>query len=382
MIDMPVPGASLPNLHPALVHFPIALWLAAIIFDLACLLLRRYRWIDHAAAALYTLGAAGAAAAYLAGEQAEDSLHDVPAALETLIQEHADLGWWTLVIFFVVASARLGVAALNRRDEHQRLAGLRWVVLLGALGGGWVLIETADHGGALVYGHGLAVSSAAANPAPSPASPAVEPPAATSPAASPDSSPAESHLLLESDGSMTWTPGPNDTAGLGTILSEAPGSDPQAVSFASAPEAEAAGEGLPLRIKGRGLLLLPSKWNDVQLEAVVDLTGLDGAVGLAHHAHGVDDVGVFQVSSKGLATLVHFVDGGTRQLDESSMALPAQPMKITVSLAGQHLKGMVNGKVVAHGHEHQKASGSVGLLLDGTGIVRILSIKVQPLSRP
>src|SRR5213593_2910478 len=130
---------SLPNLHPAVVHFPIALWLSALLFDIACLLLKRYRWIDFAAAALYALGAAGAGAACLAGESAEDSLQDLPASLETFVENHSDWGWRTLYLFGLVAVLRLAITWLNRREAKQRLAGARWLVLLAALSGAWSL---------------------------------------------------------------------------------------------------------------------------------------------------------------------------------------------------------------------------------------------------
>lgn len=44
------------KLHPAMVHFPIGLLLAAALFDAGCLVFRRFLWLDRTAAALMTLG--------------------------------------------------------------------------------------------------------------------------------------------------------------------------------------------------------------------------------------------------------------------------------------------------------------------------------------
>ena len=70
---------SLPNLHPALVHFPIALVPMAILADVLRLIFRRQEWLDRAATGLYIAAALGALAALWAGEQAADGLVAVPA---------------------------------------------------------------------------------------------------------------------------------------------------------------------------------------------------------------------------------------------------------------------------------------------------------------
>ena len=53
-----------PNVHPLLVHFPIALLLAAVATDVAGWILRYNRWLRHVATFLYVVGTLTIVATY------------------------------------------------------------------------------------------------------------------------------------------------------------------------------------------------------------------------------------------------------------------------------------------------------------------------------
>jgi uncharacterized membrane protein len=174
MLEKLLSSTALPNLHPAVVHFPIALLTVAIAFDVACLVLRR-EWLDRSAAALYALGALGAWAAYLAGDEAAEGLGNVPAAVGRLIDEHEEWALRTLITFAIVAAARLLITWRERRQQQIGLIPARAAIVVAALGGLWMLVQTAERGGALVYRNGVAVSSAPAGAPAAAAPPAAKP---------------------------------------------------------------------------------------------------------------------------------------------------------------------------------------------------------------
>jgi hypothetical protein len=60
----------------------------------------------------------------------------------------------------------------------------------------------------------------------------------------------------------------------------------------------------------------------------------------------------------------------------SRAELLAGVFTLAVSAAGRHLKGLIDGKTVAHGKVAPAAEGSCGLLVDGRGIVRVHSLRV------
>jgi uncharacterized membrane protein len=154
--------SSLPNLHPALVHLPLALLPAAALCDLQALLFPTRVWLERAASLLYVFAALGAGAAFLAGERAADTIGPQSAEVRSILEEHEDLARDALVPLIGLAIVR---PFLSWRDrDRPRLTGTVWrfVLFLGACGALVLLAATADHGGNLVYGHGVAVRKTAA----------------------------------------------------------------------------------------------------------------------------------------------------------------------------------------------------------------------------
>ncbi|MCG6962825.1 MAG: hypothetical protein LJE95_06080 [Acidobacteria bacterium] len=186
MLQFLLSHTALPNLHPALVHFPIALLMTAFAVDVACLVLRRQRWLDRTATLLYVLGAIAAGATYLAGQKAAESLVNVPSSAQPAIYDHEDAAFLTLVFFAVVALFRLLVWYRDRRAMGWTPLGpFRLLVLAAALVGQFLIARTADKGGALVYRDGVAVSAPAPAPTPTRTEPAATPTPLPSPAPSP-----------------------------------------------------------------------------------------------------------------------------------------------------------------------------------------------------
>ena len=124
---------SLPNFHPAVVHFPLALLPTAIFFDLVGLAMRRQEWLDRAASALYGAAALGGLLAQWAGERAADSLIGVPATIEPRIAEHSDWAHNAVWALGILAMVRLWVTLWDRESKRLALRSLVVILALGAL---------------------------------------------------------------------------------------------------------------------------------------------------------------------------------------------------------------------------------------------------------
>jgi uncharacterized membrane protein len=155
LLDAALAAASLPNLHPAIVHFPVALLATAFGFDLACLLFRRQVWLDRAAPALYALGTLGAGIAYLTGEAAAEAMTDIPGVAQVAIAEHQRFALWTLIAFSGVSLLRLLLSWLDRKDKRLAVGFFRLLVLAAALGAQSLLFLAAENGWGLVFKHQL-----------------------------------------------------------------------------------------------------------------------------------------------------------------------------------------------------------------------------------
>lgn len=139
------------SLHPLLVHFPIALFVSALAFDLVGVLWRRAAFTS---AGLYaqTLGALAAGLAVITGNQAEEAAERL-MGIEEVLEWHERLGtatWW-------VALAAVALRWYLTRKEP--LGPALRALMLGLSLGLAILVGVAGfYGGKLVYDFGAGVA--------------------------------------------------------------------------------------------------------------------------------------------------------------------------------------------------------------------------------
>ena len=135
-------------LHPAVVHFPIALTFAALLFEAASRA-PRWRTLATASLVLIVLAATSAVAAVITGDVAHEEVV-VPVAARALLEQHEELGELLAWGLGLLAVARVVLARFGRHDGP---LGWLYLVLLGVLCG--VVAYQGHLGGRLVYEHGV-----------------------------------------------------------------------------------------------------------------------------------------------------------------------------------------------------------------------------------
>ena len=141
----------MPNIHPLLVHFPIALIFMVAIFDLIGALSKNRSFV-FAANALTVFAAVGAIAAVVSGILAEGSIWH-PGAAHDLLETHETVGFVFLGIIVVLAIFRFVIG--------DRIYGsMGWIAVLIGVIGVTVVSYGGYLGGEMVYTHGAGVKQA------------------------------------------------------------------------------------------------------------------------------------------------------------------------------------------------------------------------------
>lgn len=334
-----------PNVHPMIVHFPIAFVIGAIGADLLSLLVRRWDWLRPTTVALYLVAGASAVLTYFTGTWAADAV-SVPAEAQSVLTEHSNLGWWTMWFFGLYALVRLGThhwpTTRHRRD-------LQALLLLVALGGGYLLYETGDHGAEMVFRYGVGVQRAETEPV------SVEP-----------------GLSIGETG-WQWQP-QSDTAWTKrmTWLEGRP-SDIDATLDTT----DAGRVALLLRPNAPVTFVVPDTLGAVQVSAEVNVDGFGGTLWMLHHVQGPVSYDALSIDDTAL-TLGRMSRGSWATFATGSADVSGWT-RVRVVGDGTHFRGYVGDQLVVHGHGDAADLGAAGLRLEGRGRVRLRSLRAEAL---
>ncbi|HUK31991.1 MAG TPA: DUF2231 domain-containing protein [Candidatus Acidoferrum sp.] len=137
------------NYHPLFVHFPIALWLAALLYEVLSVWRARDDWHRTAIRLLY-LGTLGAVAAAASGFLAQSSVPLIGLVADVLeIHE---------TIMLITTSLSLALCILCYAKRGDFTAGLRRIFLAGLIALAILTAVGADRGSQLVYQYATSVN--------------------------------------------------------------------------------------------------------------------------------------------------------------------------------------------------------------------------------
>lgn len=135
------------EVHPALVHFPIAFWIAAIVLELHAIR-RPSRTTTRVAYGLLLAGVVGGVLAAAFGLVAFLTLPAHSSETGSLMYAHLGLALGALVLF--------SVCAVTRWPRRAQPLPMRWTIVLGL--GGMLVVAAGFIGGHIVYRGGAGVA--------------------------------------------------------------------------------------------------------------------------------------------------------------------------------------------------------------------------------
>jgi uncharacterized membrane protein len=148
MFEIPIP------LHPAIVHFPIALIFLGALLSTLTIFTRRGALPQFAAVTLILAAALAQLAISTGGDQAEAVLKRMPEA-KPLILVHAEWGEWVRNVALIAAISAVLALAFYRVANIRRVLAFITTLIAGAAC--YCVFEAAEHGAAMVYHHGVGV---------------------------------------------------------------------------------------------------------------------------------------------------------------------------------------------------------------------------------
>lgn len=344
-----------PNVHPLIIHFPIVLIVLAVTIDFINLYFRQI-WVRKSVVSLYLLSALGVIAAYLSGKQAADSVQIAPQAISVL-NNHAD--WAEITVWFVVVYSLIRlIVAIKKWDQRNTVKLLSVLIAAPAL---FLISETAEHGGELVYKYSTGVAELNTENLLESAIP--EDPI--------------NDIVTLSNGSWKWHLGRNAEVTLRSQFKWLSGS---VTNLNSAVQRDSTyGIGLVLRPDGdTNIFITGESFVGMQTNMILDIDQFDGEISLIHHVQ--DSLTYDFIALRNSRLILGRMEGGRERIFDEKAVKFSGRQTLGLIVEGRHFRGYLNNKLEAHGHSGELPPGPVGMLIKGTGSVKIYGWEVVSLN--
>ncbi len=140
----------LASLHPQVVHFPIAIFITYMLFEFLSVTTGK-EYFSKSAQILLFLGILGALVAVFTGNQAEELLKEVSKNVvpRDLIEEHEEYATITMWYFVFILIIRTYYTVKKKLTKKIQI-----IILILSILGFYLIYETGEHGGELVYKYG------------------------------------------------------------------------------------------------------------------------------------------------------------------------------------------------------------------------------------
>lgn len=151
------------SIHPQVAHFTVALLFVGVIARVLSFapLGERFSFLNPSAAALVILGSIAAVLSAQSGDAGHQPVERIPGVRPAVV-EHEDWGKQARNVFIAVGLLEIAGLALRRTKVGR---GIRATAGMVGVAGLFVLYETAEHGGDLVYRYAGGVGIRSGDPA-------------------------------------------------------------------------------------------------------------------------------------------------------------------------------------------------------------------------
>ncbi len=139
----------LAEFHPRVIHFPISFLLLYMLLEIIGTVFNK-DFFSKAAHLLLFLGVIGAVAAVLTGKQAELAFEYWNKEAGQLMEAHETYANITLWYFTAILVLRTAFVLKKKFTGY-----FRYIFVVLAVVGAYFVYETGDHGGRMVYEHGI-----------------------------------------------------------------------------------------------------------------------------------------------------------------------------------------------------------------------------------